>query len=228
LAREELSCPGIDMKRKKILIQCDFDGTVTEKDVSNLLLDAYAEDGWKKLLKDYQDGKITVEMFNIQAFAMVSASKERLIEAVRAGASFRPGFQQFVRYCIQRRIKMAIVSNGLDFYICSMLRDASLEGISIYSAQAYFRHDGIKVIYLGPDRKPLRSGFKEKFAMSFVEQGYWLTYLGNGKSDISPCKHAHMVFATGDLIGLLRREKVAFIPFRDFNHILKVLEKGIK
>lgn len=216
------------MKRTEILIQCDFDGTITEKDVSQILLDAYAEDGWKKLLKDYQDGKITVEMFNIQAFAMVKASKESLINTVRAEACLRPGFQQFARYCSQERIRLAIVSNGLDFYICTMLRDAGLEGIPIYSGQAFFQLEGIRVEYQGLDGKPLRSSFKEKIALSFLEQGHWLVYLGNGKSDIPACRYAHMVFATGELVGLLRREKIHFIPFQDFDPIVNVLEKRDK
>ncbi len=33
----------------KTLVQCDFDGTVTEEDVSFMLLDAFANGGWRQL-----------------------------------------------------------------------------------------------------------------------------------------------------------------------------------
>ena len=38
----------------KILIQCDFDGTITEEDISFLLLDAFASSDWRQLLSGYK------------------------------------------------------------------------------------------------------------------------------------------------------------------------------
>ena len=39
----------------KTLIQCDFDGTVTEEDVSFFLLDAFAQGDWRALLREYKE-----------------------------------------------------------------------------------------------------------------------------------------------------------------------------
>jgi len=41
-------------KSRKTLIQCDFDGTITEEDVSFILLDTFARGDWRRLLKEYK------------------------------------------------------------------------------------------------------------------------------------------------------------------------------
>ena len=38
---------------KKTAVQLDFDGTVTEEDVSFLLLDRFANGDWRKYLAEY-------------------------------------------------------------------------------------------------------------------------------------------------------------------------------
>jgi 2-hydroxy-3-keto-5-methylthiopentenyl-1-phosphate phosphatase len=59
----------------KTVVQCDFDGTITEKDVSFLLLDNFAEGNWRQLFKEYTESKMPVGTFNRRAFAMVKAAR---------------------------------------------------------------------------------------------------------------------------------------------------------
>ena len=107
----------------KTLIQCDFDGTVTEEDVSFILLDTFANGDWRKVHEEHQEGRISVGRFNADAFAMVKAGKESLLEVVRSQAKVRPGFQQMVDCCRRKGFRLVIVSNGLDFYIEEILRN---------------------------------------------------------------------------------------------------------
>ncbi|MCJ7743228.1 MAG: hypothetical protein MUO99_01535 [Dehalococcoidales bacterium] len=41
----------------KTIVQCDFDGTVTEEDVSFLMLDACADGDWRALHRQYEEAK---------------------------------------------------------------------------------------------------------------------------------------------------------------------------
>src|SRR4030042_4471611 len=81
-----------------MLIQCDFDGTITEEDVSFALLDAFAQGDWRKLFQQYRDKKISVGGFNTRAFALVRASKNELLEVVRSETRVRPGLPELVGY----------------------------------------------------------------------------------------------------------------------------------
>ena len=105
----------------KTLVQCDFDGTITEEDVSFLLLDAFADGDWRQIFREYEKGKISVGRFNMKAFSMVKADKERLLELVRREIKVRPGFHELVACCRRKGFRFAIVSNGLDSYIEEIL-----------------------------------------------------------------------------------------------------------
>ena len=67
----------IDSTSAQVLVQCDFDGTVTLEDASFIMLDAFARGDWQKVNADYEAGKMTVGRFNSKAFGMVKASREQ-------------------------------------------------------------------------------------------------------------------------------------------------------
>jgi len=99
----------------KTLVQCDFDGTVTEEDASFFLLDTFAQGDWRRLLQDYREHRISVGEFTTRAFAMVKADRHTLLEALKGEVKVRAGFHELVNYCLKKGFRLVIVSNGLDF-----------------------------------------------------------------------------------------------------------------
>jgi 2-hydroxy-3-keto-5-methylthiopentenyl-1-phosphate phosphatase len=207
-----------------MLIQCDFDGTITEEDVSFMLLDAFAQGDWREWLQHYREHKISVGEFNTRAFAMVRASKAELLEVARDKVRLRAGLHELVGYCRSRGFRFVIVSNGLDFYITAILKDAGLGDIEVYAAKTRFYRRRLKVQYIGPDSTPLISDFKEAYTRAFLRQGYRVIYVGNGPSDISPAVHAHHIFATDGLLDCCREISLEWTPFNDLNDIVRGLE----
>ncbi len=207
----------------KTLVQCDFDGTVTEEDISFMLLDTYADGDWRQRLKEYEEGRITVGRFNTEAFAMVKASKESLLKTTRSRVKIRAGFQEMVTCCRRKGFRLVIVSNGLDFYIDAILQDIGLGDIEVLAARTQFAPDGLKVQYVGPDGNQLDSDFKDAHTDSFLREGYRLIYMGNGTSDFSPARRCHYIFATGNLLGNCQQAKLKCVPFNDFYEVVNVL-----
>ena len=208
----------------KTLVQCDFDGTVTEEDTSFFLLDAFAQGDWRRLLREYKEHKISVGEFNTKSFAMVRADKPTLLEALEGRVKVRAGFHELVNYCKRRGFRLVIVSNGLDFYIEATLKDLGLENIEVHAAKASFRPEGMKVRYVGPDGKGLEDGFKEAYTKSFLRLGYRVIYAGNGDSDFVPAKYAHHVFATGELLAYCRDNNVNYKPFENFIDVVRDID----
>ena len=208
----------------KTLFQCDFDGTITEEDASFVILDAFADGDWKKLHREYEEARISVGRFNTDAFAMVKASRQRLLAVIKAKVKIRPGLHELMAYCRRKGIRFVIVSNGLDFYIEEILRNAGISDIEVFAAETRFQPDGLAVKYIGPDGTHLDEGFKESHVNSFLAEGYRIIYAGNGTSDISPAKRCHYIFATGSLLEHCRQTKLDCAPFTDLNEIVKVLE----
>jgi len=208
----------------KTLIQCDFDGTITEEDTSFFLLDSFARGDWRKLLQEYKEHKISVGQFNTRAFAMVKADKPTLLEVIKGKAKICQGFHELVSYCKKRDSRLVIVSNGLEFYIKAILKEIGLENIEVYAAQSSFHPEGMKVQYIGPDGNQLDDGLKEAYIKSFLRQGYSVVYIGNGDSDITPAKYAHHVFARGELLTYCKKNNLKCKPFNDFADVIRALE----
>jgi 2-hydroxy-3-keto-5-methylthiopentenyl-1-phosphate phosphatase len=211
------------MSTVKTLVQCDFDGTITEEDISFFLLDVCAQGDWRQLLREYKEHKISVGEFNTKAFAMVKADKHTLLEALKSNVKVRAGFHELVNYCLGKGFRLVIVSNGLDFYIRAVLKDLGLGNVEVYAAQASFHPEGMKVQYVGPDGKRLDDGFKEAYIKSFLKLGYKVIYIGNGDSDAAPAKYAHHVFATGDLLAYCIENNLKYKPFETFIDVVREL-----
>jgi len=208
----------------KTLVQCDFDGTVTEEDTSFFLLDVFAQGDWRRLLREYKEHRISVGEFNTKAFAMVKDDKPTLIEALKGKVKVKAGLHELVNYCLKKGFRLVIVSNGLDFYIKAVLKDLGLDSIEVHAAQASFHPEGMKVQYVGPDGERLEDGFKEAYIKSFLKLGYRVIYMGNGDSDVAPAKYAHHVFATGDLLAYCRENNLNYKPFENFIDAVKDID----
>jgi 2-hydroxy-3-keto-5-methylthiopentenyl-1-phosphate phosphatase len=210
----------------KIAVQLDFDGTVTEEDVSFLLLDTYVGDVWHEYLKQYAEGRIPVGIFNKMAFGLVKAGREAMTELVLNSdrVRIRPGFSEFLDYCRTKGMKTVIVSNGLVFYIEAILDKLGLNGVDVYAAQNRFTRDGMKVAYIGPDGTEMEVGFKEAYTRLLKKEGYEVIYVGNGASDIYSARRARHVFAIDELLKCCLQEQVPCTPFTDFFDIIRGLD----
>jgi len=208
---------------RKIIIQCDFDGTVTEDDISFILLDAFAKGDWRTINKQHSEGKITVGQFNERAFGLVRASKKAMLDYLKDKVKVRPGFQKLVELCQQKGIRLVIVSNGLEFYIKGILEDMGLYNLEYHAAETRFHANKLKVRYIGPDGSVVDSGYKEKYVNKYLNEGYHVVYIGNGSSDLSPARGAHQIFATESLLEHCQRTGLTCIPFTSFLEINLVL-----
>ena len=209
---------------EKTLVQCDFDGTVTYKDVSFLLLDAFAGYEWRDYLDLYQDGKITVGEFSRKTFRMVKATREEMIEFIKNRVRIRRGFNQFAQFYKDKGFRFAIVSNGLDFYIDDILKKLGLEDIEHYGAETIFNPQGLEVKYVSPDGDVLDSDFKLSYMQKFLDEGYRVVYIGDGNSDFVPAQKCHYIFATDSLLRRCRYGNIDCTFFNDFFDIIKVME----
>ncbi len=208
----------------KTLIQCDFDGTLTHDDIGFLILDSFAEGDWRSLLEQYKSKKISVGQFNTQVFRMVKQEEATLTRFVKEKAQMRTGFTKLLDYCLSRGFRFVIVSNGMTFYIKTLLDDIGVNNVEIQAAQAVFNSHGIEARYLGPDGKEIDNGFKEAYLNKFLKEGYRVINIGNGASDIPTARLAHLTFATEPMLSLCRQMKVDCFPFENLDDVIEGLQ----
>lgn len=209
----------------KTVLQCDFDGTLTVEDVGFMLLEHYGQRDWKKLLEAYEAHRINVDEFNTAVFAMIKADRETLVGATRRNAEVRKGLKELADYCRGKDYKLVIVSNGLEFYIRTILEDMGLADIEVHAAETEFHPEGLKVRYIGLDGKRSEDGLKEAYMKSYLNDGCRVIYVGNGDSDIYAARHAHHVIARDFLLSYCRENGIDAVPFDDLHDVIGILEK---
>lgn len=211
----------------KTAVQLDFDGTVTEEDISFLLLDKYANGDWRKYLTEYHAGKITVGAFNKKVFGMITDDEKTLTDFVLNSPKSKPrrGLWDLTSYCYRKGIKVIIVSNGLRFYIEAILNKKGIKGIEVHAAESVFSPSGMKVRYIGPDGKEVDDGFKQAYTDMLLKEGYQVVYIGDGNSDIYSARKAKYVCATGNLLKRCQQEDLYWYSFEDFLDVERVVRR---
>lgn len=204
-----------------MIIQCDFDGTITTNNISLLLREKFAIGNWRKIESDYLYGRLTVEESNKRQYALIKESREKLEALACKHAEVRAGFLELVGYCREAGIRFVIVSSGLDFYIEAVLHRIGAPDLELHCARTSFTKHGITVSYVGPDGGTVREGFKKKYLVWLRKRGGRVAYIGDGLSDLEAAGAADTVFATDHLHTLLSTTSVGHHTFSDFHDILR-------
>lgn len=204
-----------------MIIQCDFDGTITSNNLSVLLRENFAQSGWQEIDSDYSRGYLTVEQSNKLQYVFVKEPKEKLQEFVRQHIEIRPGFPEFISYCRNAGIPLVIVSSGLDFYIETVLNEIGMQGLELHCARTCFSNEGIIVSYHDPIGNSIDHDFKKGYLTWLRERDRHIIYIGDGLSDLDAARHADQVFATGDLVALLDASSVRCDVFSDFYDLIR-------
>jgi len=207
-----------------MIVQCDFDGTITTNNLSVLIRERFARASWRKTESDYLHGRLTVEQSNRQQYALIKESRSTLVEFACQNFELRPGFLPFVEYCQATDIRFIIVSSGLDFYIEAVLGTIGAPALDLRCARTSFEKDGIAVTYLDPEGNTIEDGFKNGHLTWLKKQGKPVIYIGDGLSDLDAASAADQVFAVDRLPSLLDTISVPHYTFSDFNDIRQQID----
>ncbi len=183
----------------KLMIQSDFDGTLTEGDMALITLDYFTDKKWRYLYDDYCNGKLGLDEFNSKAFGYVTASEQEFKNYSYEQMVIKPGCKELIETCRRKGIRFHIVSNGIVTYIDAFIEKLGIGEIEYAAAKALYDPSGMKSWYENPDGERVLNGFKDSYTQRFKEQGYKIIYLGDGTSDFNASRMCDKVFACDDL-----------------------------
>jgi len=202
----------------------DFDGTVTQMDVAGLLLQEFADERWLDIEEDLRSGKITCRKALQSQFELLSGGREELLEYVDRHARIDPNFKPFLSLCKSKGIPVRILSEGLDFYIESLLRKNDI-GVEFFTNTAHFEDGGIRISFPNASEECNDCGTcKLKMLQDWKGEGRRIAYAGDGVGDICPAESSDIVFATGDLLSYFREKGIDHIEFKSFGDIISTVE----
>jgi 2-hydroxy-3-keto-5-methylthiopentenyl-1-phosphate phosphatase len=213
---------------KKVLIISDFDGTICTVDMGNEILNKFTDKNWDGIDRDYIKGKIGSRVAYKRISRILKGSREKMRDFVLAKEKLDPFFSQFYYLSKEKGIDVKIVSDGLDFYIQTILEKYGLGDIEYFSNSAVFSNDGSLVIEF-PAMNELcgRCGTCKNHLLNSYRFKYdEIIYIGDGYSDFCPSKYADLVFAKRALLRRCEEDGTPCMPFNDFNEINNYLRKN--
>jgi 2-hydroxy-3-keto-5-methylthiopentenyl-1-phosphate phosphatase len=203
----------------RIAVLCDFDGTISEREVLGMLFRGFAASGMEHVWR-WQCGQIDMREELRATFDTVRASKEEMERALDT-IKIDPGFFRFLELARQRNYSLAIVSDGLDWYIRYILGLYAAADIPVFANRIVFGPDGIRIEFPWFDEQTPRRGVcKPKIAQAFRSRHAKVVYIGDGQSDVEVIREANLVFARGWLAGYCHGAGIEFVEFRDWDDLM--------
>lgn len=205
-------------------ILCDFDGTIVANDVTDFLLERFADPSWRDLERDWEQGRIGARECMQGQVALLQAAPAALDEAVAAMA-VDPGFPGFVALARRLALPLTVVSDGLDRIIRDVLRRTKLGGIDAMSSRLEHLGDGLWRLdfpYADRDCTSAACTCKCKVAR---RDGLRTLLIGDGRSDFCVADTADFVFAKHKLLGYCRERGIPHAAFQDFTEAQSLLTR---
>ncbi len=209
-----------------LLIACDFDGTITERDTLHVIIDAFGAPGlWDALEPRMQAGQITVQEAMQLEFSAVRASPSQVADLVAREAPVRAGAYDFAAAVAAAGHELVVMSAGFRSVIDPVLAAVGLSHLEVVSNEAHFSPDGCQIDWTLPGDDCERCGRTcKRHAISLRQRGREVVYIGDGISDRCPSLDADRVFARAGLAEYLDTQGVAYTPFDDFHQIAEHLD----
>ena len=204
----------------------DFDDTAAVQNVAEMLLTRFGDSTWQDVRRRFRNGEITLNQYQEITFRNIQADRPTMQDYVKQNASLRPYFKEMWGYCQDRQVPLAVVSQGLDFYIEALLEKEGCGRVPVHAVNTRFTPQGInyEYRYALPGKEHLGNS-KGVVVDSYRDQGHYIVYIGDGQSDFEPATKADLVFAHRALADECKRQEIPFRPFTDFGDVLQAVEE---
>ncbi len=218
------------------LVICDFDGTITQKDVGLFVIEALdLQEAWDIEMR-WRRGEISSMECLSEQWNLVQLPASELLSLIDT-VPLDPDFPSFVELCQQRGAGLVVVSDGLDLYVDRLLRQMGMEpcaGQQVLEGQgnclprftnhAEFTAEGVKISF--PHRSNLcaRCGNCKTTHLFTLRRHFRRTiYIGDAHSDQCPARYADIVLAKRHLTEFCRQHRLPHIVFDSFSEVIEQL-----
>jgi len=203
----------------------DFDGTITMKDTSEMVLDKFAKGDWKIFDQQMDRGEISLEKCMKEQFKLVEARPDDVLEYLDGRVHIRNGFAELVMFLLSSGSKVAVVSAGLDFVIAHYLRSLGLLGeVEVITGKTDY--NGHIEFEFPPVRYHAALDFKQDMVIHLRRTFDRIEYFGDGSSDYNAARSAdHCYTVRGSRLDrLCHAEGIDHTEFNDFQMVMNLIK----
>jgi 2-hydroxy-3-keto-5-methylthiopentenyl-1-phosphate phosphatase len=204
----------------------DFDNTITIGDVLDGVIEKFSGDEhWRTLEAEWAVGRIGARTCLDGQLRGLRASWPEF-ERHFEGVAFDPGFTALLELVRREHGELTIVSDNFDLFVGRILRRHGLAHVAFFAN--HLELDGDRATpsfpFANPDC-PECAHCKKTHFIPPNDDGRRVVYIGDGRSDLCPARHADLVFAKSSLLAQLRAEKIPCIAFGGLADVVQALQK---
>ena len=206
--------------RMPIAYLCDFDGTVSPRDIGAAFAEAFSPGGAAARVPElaaWRSGAIGHRALTRAQCAHVRALEAEALAFTR-GFALDPAFAPFVREVHARGDEVMVVSEGFGFYVRDQLERAGLGGLPWAANElAFDPQGGVEPRFPFADPACDSCGnCKARHVRERQAAGRFTVLVGDGDSDRHGALVADAVLARGSLLAWCEREGLAHTAVNDF------------
>ena len=211
----------------KPAVLCDFDGTISKGDIGNSLFRKFAGGtDWEELIASWVRGEIGSRECLTRECMLARVTREEVV-ALAESFEIDEHFREFADWCVAGDIPLAVVSDGLDFYIEVVLRKHGLSHLPTFANHLKFNEKGIEpeFPYFGKGCQQC-GNCKGYHVRVHRERHGRVVFVGDGYSDRCALNESDLVLAKGDLARVCRETGRPYAPFRNFRDVRLRVEEA--
>ncbi len=202
----------------------DFDGTASPLDGFIELCRRFVGDDWERhFARASWKGSATHRADMARLARLLRAPRDELLAFALEHITLDPGFAAFVRWAQGRGVEVAVVSDGLGFYVEPLLAAAGLSHVPVLTNVLVEGVDGLTLRH--PREHPRCRGCgtcKMQAVLDHRRRGP-VAFVGDGSSDRYAAVYADVVFAKDVLARICARDGLPFVPWETFDDVRAAL-----
>jgi 2-hydroxy-3-keto-5-methylthiopentenyl-1-phosphate phosphatase len=215
----------------KLVIFCDFDGTITNQDNIISIMKKFAPPEYLPIKENILGQRQSIREGVAEMFDLLPVSlKDQIISYLLEQAQIRDGFAEFVSYTKKHNIPLYIVSGGIDFFVHPML-EKFRPFSGVYCNESDFSGESIKILFShGCDEQCTSQGCgccKPSIIRKLQRSDALNVVIGDSITDLEAAKLADIVIARDFLIEKCEELHISYEPFENFQDVINVIDKRL-
>lgn len=214
-----------------IAVFCDFDETITRSNVTDTVLERFADPLWLRIQDDWLAGRLSARKVLQDQMPLVRVSQEEL-DAFIDTVEVDPFFAEFARYCAGAGHSLYILSDGFDYWIHRILgraleaRHGFRAGVSVYACGLELRANRFEISfpYFPEGCRHGCATCKPGLFRRLKGSAEATVIVGDGRSDQLLAKAADVVIAKNGLRDYCEGEGIANHSFKDFSDVQRIVD----
>jgi len=222
---------SINEEHSQPILFIDFDGTITRKDVTDAILEKFADERWLDIEKQWRAGRIGSRDCLLAQMALVRASREEL-DSLIDSIQVDEGFSLLLEVCARHNIAAHIISDGFDYCIRRILERPQLQLSNILRSvrvcASHLENDDhgwwrTSFPYFNQTCAHGCATCKPAVMRLLNRAGAPAIFIGDGLSDRYAAESASLVFAKDSLAAYCREQGIEYVPFDELDEVAACL-----